>query len=431
LIPGCNRAPARGTFCAHHFLTMSSPKKKVAILTAGGHAPCLSAAVGQLILHYTAQCPSWEIICYRSGYKGLLKGDSLVVTPEIRAQAGVLRRYGGSVIGNSRVKLTNVKDCVKRGLVQEGQLPLAVAAEQLQRDGVNILHTVGGDDTNTTAADLAAYLEKHNYQLNVIGLPKTIDNDIIPIRQSLGAVTAAEQGARFFQNVVTELGASGRMLIVHEVMGRNCGWLTAATARVYQQSLAKNEWVPGIGLAKERYGVHAIYLPELALDIEAEAKRLRALMDRQGNVNLFISEGAGVDSIIAELTASGKEVARDAFGHVRLDTINPGKWFAERFAAMIGAEKTLVQKSGYFARSAPANEEDFKLIDTCVLKAVACAQTGVTGLIGHDEERGDELRAIEFPRIKGGKAFDTTQPWFRDLLQEIGQPLTATVHVAH
>ena len=58
-------------------------------------------------------------------------------------------------------------------------------------------------------------------------------------------------------------------------------------------------------------------------------------------------------------------------------------------------------------------------------------QAGVTGLIGHDEERGNELRAIEFPRIKGGKAFDTTQPWFKDLLKEIGQPMTATVHVAH
>ena len=408
-----------------------SSKKKVAILTAGGLAPCLSAAVGQLILHYTAQCPDWDIICYRSGYKGLLLGQSYPVTPEVRAQAAVLRNYGGSVIGNSRVKLTNVKDAIKRGLVKEGQTPLAVAAEQLQRDGIDILHTVGGDDTNTTAADLAAYLQKHDYKLNVIGLPKTIDNDIIPIRQSLGAVTAAEQGAKFFSNVVTELGASARMLIVHEVMGRNCGWLTAATAREYQKSLAKQSWVPGLGVTKERYSVHAIYIPEMALDIEAEAKRLRAVMETQGNVNLFISEGAGLDSIIKELTDSGKEVARDAFGHVRLDTINPGKWFAERFASMLGAEKTLVQKSGYFARSAPANAEDFQLIDSCVLKAVECAKAGVSGLIGHDEERGNELRAIEFPRIKGGKAFDTTQPWFQDLLKEIGQPMTSVVSVAH
>ena len=82
------------------------------------------------------------------------------VTPEDRERAHLLHGFGGSPIGNSRVKLTNVKDCVKRGLVAEGQDPLHVAAEQLTADGVDVLHTIGGDDTNTTAADLAAYLHE-------------------------------------------------------------------------------------------------------------------------------------------------------------------------------------------------------------------------------------------------------------------------------
>ena len=195
--------------------------KKVAILTAGGLAPCLNASIGGLIERYTEVASDIELICYRGGYKGLLLGDSLPVTPAQRATAGVLLRHGGSAIGNSRVKLTNLKDCVKRGLVKEGQNPLQVAAEHLVRDGVDVLHTIGGDDTNTTAADLAAYLAKNNYQLTVIGLPKTIDNDVVTIRQSLGAWTAAEEGAKFFERVVGEHGANPRMLIVHEVMGRN------------------------------------------------------------------------------------------------------------------------------------------------------------------------------------------------------------------
>ena len=95
------------------------------------------------------------------------------VTDEVRAAAGRLHAFGGSPIGNSRVKLTNVEDCVKRGLVQPGQDPLHVAAEQLSRDGVDVLHTIGGDDTNGTAADLAAYLRSNGYQLTVVGLPKT------------------------------------------------------------------------------------------------------------------------------------------------------------------------------------------------------------------------------------------------------------------
>ena len=204
--------------------------KKVGILTAGGLAPCLSSAIGGLIERYTEIDPSIEIICYINGYKGLLLGDSIKVDAKMREQAHLLHLYGGSPIGNSRVKLTNVKDCVKRGLVKEGQDPQKVAADQLVKDGVDILHTIGGDDTNTAAADLAKFLKENNYELTVIGLPKTIDNDVYPIRQSLGAWTAAEEGAKFFKNVVGECGANPRMLIIHEVMGRNCGWLTAATA---------------------------------------------------------------------------------------------------------------------------------------------------------------------------------------------------------
>ena len=215
---------------------MAKQVKKVAFLTAGGLAPCLSASIGFLIDEYTKRDPNVEMIGYINGYMGLLKGESIKVTDEVRKNALLLTQHGGSPIGNSRVKLTNVKDCVKRGLVKEGEDPLKVAADQLVKDGVDVLHTIGGDDTNTTAADLADYLAKNGYQLTVVGLPKTIDNDVYPIKQSLGAYTAAEESAKFFANVVKENSANPRMLIIHEVMGRNCGWLTAFTAQAWMSS---------------------------------------------------------------------------------------------------------------------------------------------------------------------------------------------------
>jgi pyrophosphate--fructose-6-phosphate 1-phosphotransferase len=405
--------------------------KKVGILTAGGLAPCLSSAIGGLIERYTEIAPEIEILCYRSGYKGLLLGDSIQVTPEIRKNASVLHRFGGSPIGNSRVKLTNVKDCLKRGLVREGQDPQQVAADQLVKDGIDILHTVGGDDTNTAAADLAAYLKRNNYDLTVIGLPKTIDNDVIPIRQSLGAWTAAEQGARYFQNVVAEHNANPRMLIVHEVMGRSCGWLTAATAVEYRKLIEHRELLPEIGLSKQRLDVHGIFIPEMGIDIEAEAKRLKAVMDEVDNVNIFISEGAGVADIVKELEAAGQNVPRDAFGHVKLDAVNPGAWFGKQFGAMLGAEKTLIQKSGYFARAAAANAADLRLIKSCTDLAVECAFRREGGVIGHDEDRKNVLRAIEFERIKGGKPFDIDVPWFGDLLEAIGQSKGAKAVADH
>ena len=271
---------------------------------------------------------------------------------------------------------------------------------------MEVLHTIGGDDTNTAAADLAKFLKTNNYDLTVVGLPKTIDNDVIPIRQSLGAWTAAEEGAHYFANVVAEHNANPRMLIIHEVMGRNCGWLTAATAVEYRKLTEEMDFVPELGLSRERRAVHGIFIPEMALDIQAEAARLRKIMDKHDCVNLFVSEGACVPSIVAQMEARGEEVPRDAFGHVRLDKVNVGSWFAKQFADMIGAEKTLVQKSGYYSRAAAANAADRKLIKRCAVKAVQCAFAGKGGVVGEDEARGNQLRAIEFERIKGGKPFN-------------------------
>ncbi|MDR2564774.1 MAG: pyrophosphate--fructose-6-phosphate 1-phosphotransferase [Bifidobacteriaceae bacterium] len=395
---------------------------RVAILTAGGFAPCLSAAVGGLIQRYTELAPNIEILIYQYGYYGLLTGNSYLVNEEARAKAGILQRFGGSPIGNSRVKLTNAADLERRGLVKPGQDPLAAAAERLQEDQVDVLHTIGGDDTNTTAADLAAYLREHGYGLTVVGLPKTIDNDVVPIKQSLGAWTAAEQASLFAQNIIGEHRSNPRMLIVHEVMGRNCGWLTAAAATEYRRWLGEQDWNPALGLTKERWDIHGVYIPEMELDLDAESQRLRGIMDRIGNVNVFLSEGAGVETIVHEMEVSGQDVLRDPFGHVKLDTINPGTWYAREFAERMGALKTMVQKSGYFSRSARANDRDLLLIRSMTDLAVDSALDGVSGVIGHDEGRGDILRPIEFDRIKGGKPFDVKKPWFQDLLDGIGQP---------
>jgi pyrophosphate--fructose-6-phosphate 1-phosphotransferase len=390
------------------------------MLTAGGLAPCLSSAVGALITAWTNEDADIELIAYRDGYAGLLTGDSLVIRPETRAAAGRLHSLGGSPIGNSRVKFTNIEDCRRRGLVGPDEIPLEVAARRLVDAQVDVLHTIGGDDTNTAAADLAAYLADHGYQLTVVGLPKTIDNDIVPVFQSLGAATAAQQSALFAQHIVAEHSANPRMLIIHEVMGRSSGWLTAASADEYHRWAATETAVPGL-VELGRWDVHGVYVPERPLDFIAEAGRLAEVMDRHGGVNLFISEGAGAPEIVAEMERSGQTVPRDAFGHVKLDAVNPGAWLAERLAGDLRAEKTLVAKSGYFARSAPANEEDRELIATCVDAAVAAALDGVPGLVGQDEERSGELRVIEFPRVKGGKTFDAGVDWFTGLLADIGQ----------
>ena len=392
---------------------------KVAILTSGGIAPCLSASVGKLIDLYFEKYPNVEIIGYLNGYKGLLLGNNISFPKSIKKNISNLYELGGSPIGNSRVKLTNIKDCLSKGYINEGENPLKIAAEQLVKDNITILHTIGGDDTNTTAADLSNYLKENNYQLTVVGLPKTIDNDVFPISQTLGAWTAAEQGAIFFENIVNENTTSDRQLIIHEVMGRNCGWLTAATALEYRNRLANFSFLEEINILRKKWDIHSILIPEIEIDLDNECKRLNLIMDKYDCVNIFLSEGAGINTIIEEKRKNGEKIEKDAFGHVRLDELNPGKWFAKEFSKRLKANKVLIQKSGYFSRSAKANSKDLELIFRCAKKAVSSAINKKSGVVGLDEDNNNELLCIDFNRIKGEKPFDIKASWFLNMMDEI------------
>ena len=392
---------------------------KIAFLTAGGLAPCLSASIGALVERYNELFPSVELMGYLHGYKGLLLGNTLSFPPEIKDHNKLLYQFGGSPIGNSRVKLTNVDHCVSKGYINDGEDPLDVAADQLKEDGVDILHTIGGDDTNTMASVLAAHLEISGHDLTVVGLPKTVDNDVTPIQQTLGAWTAAEQGAVFFENIANENTTSTRQLIIHEVMGRHCGWLTAATANEYRKRLDKIGFFPELLMSRERWDVDAIYIPELDWDFQEEVERLHKRMNDKDGVNIFLSEGAGLDTIVREIEAQGEDVPRDSFGHVRLDEINPGQWFAKQFAGHLGADKVLVQKSGYFARSARPGERDLDLIKRSAFLAVESALEKKSGVAGLDEDNDGKLGLIGFERIQGGKHFDHSAEWFQAIKDDI------------
>ena len=394
---------------------------KIAFLTAGGIAPCLSSSIGALIHEYNQSAPSAQIVGYLNGYRGLLLGKTIEFSDSIRSRYEVLFDFGGSPIGNSRVKLTNIEDCVYRGYVKDGEDPLKIAAEQLKKDSINILHTIGGDDTNTMAAQLSAYLKDNGYDLTVVGLPKTVDNDVYPISQTLGAWTAAEQGAIFFENIVNENTTSTRQLLIHEVMGRNCGWLTAKTALEYRERMKKRSFIPELLIDQERWDIDAIYIPESDFNFQTEVSRLKEIMDEKDGVNIFLSEGAGLETIVREMKNNGETIPEDAFGHVRLDEINPGQWFAKQFSGALNAEKTLVQKSGYFARSAKPNKRDLELIQNSAGLAAEVALDQRSGVIGKDMDNDNKLGLINFNRIKGGKPFDYKTDWYNDMLNEISQ----------
>ena len=116
-------------------------------------------------------------------------------------------------------------------------------------------------------------------------------------------------------------------------------------------------------LLEKKWEIHSVILPEENIDFDKECERLNRIMDTEDCVNIFLCEGTGLETIIKETEKEGGEILRDTFGHVRLDELNPGQWFAKQFSKRLKANKVLVQKSGYFSRSSKSlNHKDLDLI---------------------------------------------------------------------
>lgn len=392
---------------------------KIAFLTSGGNAPCLNSSIGRLLSNFSNSGFNFSAIGYLNGFTGLLRGESIELPLNLTtSQADSFYIYGGSFIGNSRVKLTNIADCISKKLISPDEIPLEVAANQLIKDKVDILFTIGGDDTNTTARDLRNYINEKNIEITVVGIPKTIDNDIYPVKRSLGAYTAAYQGAKFFENIVNENFMGKRHLIVHEVMGRNSGWLTAYTAKQYCE-ISKNKKISiGSCFDSRKYDIHGIYVPERDVDITSEIERLSRSLEDVGCINLFVSEGAFLDQISQQNEERGQSFEKDAFGHIKLDSVNAAKWFASTISKCIDFDRILIQKSGYFARSASPNEEELEYIFKVCDFAYESAIKGKSGVSGIDE-RQDELKCIDFNDIKGDKGLDVKSDWFLELIDSV------------
>ena len=390
----------------------------VGLLTSGGLAPGLSSTVASLVEHWMLHDPETQVLGYRFGYSGLLRGDSLWFGPEIRRHLELLHDLGGSPLGSSRVKLTNAEDCARRRLIPLDADPLDIAAQQLARDGVTVLHPVGGDDTAANAKQLADHCHSIGQELTVVALPKTIDNDITPITQSIGSASAAEAGARFARNVMAEHSSSPKTIVIHEVMGRDSGWLTVRTASEHLDWVEQLTRLPEL-IEPRKWGIHAVLVPEIAFTSNSVAAQLESTWNRQESANIFISEGAGAAMVRRERQNAGQRIGTDAFGHPKLDQVRVGEWLADELALLLDAERTLVVKSGYFARSGPANAEDRALINRCATTALVTALDETSGIVGQDSDQEDTIGVIEFERVHGGRRLATNSAWVQDLLARV------------
>ena len=192
---------------------MGQKIKKIALLTGGGDCPGLNAVIRAVtktaILNYGI-----EVIGYKFGYRGLYNND--FVSLNLDSVAGILHR-GGTILYSSN------KDNLFDYLVEENGVMVKkdvsdVANENLKREGVDVLVVIGGDGTLTSARDFA------RKGVNVIGVPKTIDNDLSSTDVTFGFNTAIDVATEALDRLHTTAESHHRIMIC-EVMGRNAGWI--------------------------------------------------------------------------------------------------------------------------------------------------------------------------------------------------------------
>ncbi|WP_300348825.1 6-phosphofructokinase [Clostridium sp.] len=193
---------------------MTQPIKKIAILTGGGDCPGLNAVIRAVtktaILQY-----GYEVIGYKFGYRGLYNND--FVKLDLNSVSGILHRGGTILHSSNKDNLFDYQIEDENGKIVKRDVS-DVGVENLKKEGVDALVVIGGDGTLTSARDFS------RKGINVIGVPKTIDNDLLATDVTFGFNTAIEIATEALDRLHTTAESHHRIMLL-EVMGRNAGWI--------------------------------------------------------------------------------------------------------------------------------------------------------------------------------------------------------------
>jgi len=198
-------------------------KKKIAILTGGGDAPGLNAVIYSIVRGCHYLLPEYDVIGYRFGYRGLYEGDYIPLTLE--STSGILHKGGSMLFSSNRDNLFNYSVMENGTLVHKGDVS-DIAVKKMKEAGVHTLIVLGGDGTLTSARDFSNKAEDEDgYKVNVIGVPKTIDNDLNATDATFGFDTAVGIATENLGRLHTTAESHHRVLVA-QIMGRSAGWIT-------------------------------------------------------------------------------------------------------------------------------------------------------------------------------------------------------------
>ena len=350
------------------------------IVTCGGLCPGLNNVIRSVVLslhhHYGVQ----KIYGFPFGYEGLAREfghQPVLLTPEIVSH---INEIGGTLLGSSR-----------------GNQDVAGMVDTLESMKIGILFTIGGDGTQKGALAISDEAQRRGLKLSVIGIPKTIDNDISYVQKTFGFETAVSEAERAIYAARAEsVGARNGIGLV-KLMGRDSGFIAAFSVLV---------------------GSHVAFclVPEVPFTLDGLLRALKERLERRGHAVIVVAEGAGQDL----LQATGE---RDASGNIKYGDI--GIFLRDRIKEHFKRIGTVINLKyidpSYTIRSQPANPHDSAL---CLLfghNAVHAGMAGRTGMIVGFWNH--QFTHVPIPlAVSQRKKIDPASPVWSSVLAATGQP---------
>ncbi|MCE5252081.1 ATP-dependent 6-phosphofructokinase [bacterium] len=376
-------------------MEVAGPRRKIffnpsdvraAIVTCGGLCPGLNDVVRALYMEMHYRYRVKEVLGIRYGYSGLVPRvgqPPISLTPEIVSN---IHREGGTLLGSSR------------GPQEPGEI-----TDYLERMRINILYVIGGDGTQRGALDIASEVERRKLKIGIVGIPKTIDNDISFVERSFGFTTAVSIAKEVLSTGHEEARGAYNGVAVVKLMGRHSGFIAAMAA------VANGD-------------ANFVLVPEIPFDMDGEKGLLRVIEERledRQHALVVVAEGAGQDLLRRENVQN----QYDASGNVKLADI--GIYLRDRIADHFksGWHAATVKyiDPSYIIRSSPANAEDSIFCSQLGQKAVHAAMSGRTKMVvgvWNNTFTHVPMSAV----ISKRKQIDPSGPEWLGVLEATGQP---------
>ena len=364
-------------------------KTRAGIVTCGGLCPGLNNVIRSLVLQLYHGYGVREILGFTNGYQGLdpwRGSEPIPLTPDFVED---IHKEGGTVLNTSR-----------------GPVDVSVAVDNLIRRKVDILFVVGGDGTQRGGAEIFQEAKRRGHALAVVGVPKTIDNDVPFVTRTFGFVTAVDEATKAVVCAHTEAHSVLNGISLIKIMGRHAGFI-AAGATIASQD------------------VNFTLVPEVPFELGGPDGLLEALKKRilsRAHAVILVAEGAG-----QHLLEDGDE-NHDASGNIKLKDI--GLYLRERIESYFKAEKIPFAlryfDPSYMIRSVPACAEDAVLCDFYARNAVHAAMAGKTGLVIGQNHGVFTHVPIELLTTQK-KQLDLDSPAWQGVLASTGQSFGAPV----